>query len=180
MSRKGRRRETGCVWLAPAWFDAIRSHLCKASLWCVNQTLVWRWRDWHRCILLPLEFSFNTNFAQRLSFILERSSRSAQRHITKQIKVPREYAAHIPSPNEGAYQFKFCWARVFDQTNCRWEYFELEYLYRPNIWDIIKRTDFLRWNFKHGKSDTKTLLYKTFVRPVLDFASSIWDPHTGW
>lgn len=76
----------------------------------------------------PLEFSFNTNFAQRLSFILERSSRSAQRHITKQIKVPREYAAHIPSPNEGAYQFKFCWARVFDQTNCRWEYFELEYL----------------------------------------------------
>lgn len=36
---------------------------------------------------------------------------------------------------------------------------------------------FLRWNFALASADIKLVLYKTLVRPKLEYASSIWDPH---
>lgn len=38
---------------------------------------------------------------------------------------------------------------------------------------------YLRRNFSLAPTDLKLLLYKTLVRPKLEYASSIWDPHTN-
>ena len=36
---------------------------------------------------------------------------------------------------------------------------------------------FLRKNLKIGSIRTKNLAYKPLVRPILEYASSVWDPH---
>ena len=36
---------------------------------------------------------------------------------------------------------------------------------------------FLRHNFKNCTNDVKTATYTTMVRPVLDYASTVWYPH---
>ena len=36
---------------------------------------------------------------------------------------------------------------------------------------------FLRRNFKQCTKDVKAATYTTMVRPVLDYASTVWDPH---
>ena len=41
-----------------------------------------------------------------------------------------------------------------------------------------KTLGFLRWNMKIGNRKIKETAYKSLVRPVLEYASSIWDPHT--
>ena len=37
---------------------------------------------------------------------------------------------------------------------------------------------FLHRNFKCCNQNTKELLYKAYARPILEYASSAWDPHT--
>lgn len=37
---------------------------------------------------------------------------------------------------------------------------------------------FLRRNLKLGSLKTKDLAYKALVRPILEYASTVWDPHT--
>ena len=41
-----------------------------------------------------------------------------------------------------------------------------------------KTLGFLRRNIKISSRKIKETAYKTFVRPILEYASSIWDPHT--
>ena len=41
-----------------------------------------------------------------------------------------------------------------------------------------KTLGFLRRNLKIGSRKIKETAYKTFVRPILEYSSSIWDPHT--
>ena len=36
---------------------------------------------------------------------------------------------------------------------------------------------FLRRNFRQCTKEVKTATYSTIVRPVLDYASTVWDPH---
>ena len=36
---------------------------------------------------------------------------------------------------------------------------------------------FLRRNLRIGSIRTKNLAYKALVRPILEYASSVWDPH---
>lgn len=43
----------------------------------------------------------------------------------------------------------------------------------------MSKLGFLRRYMKHGSRETKLLLYKTLVRPMLEYASVIWDPHTS-
>ena len=38
--------------------------------------------------------------------------------------------------------------------------------------------DFLRRNLKISSSAVKESAYKAFVRPMLEYASSVWDPYT--
>ena len=42
-----------------------------------------------------------------------------------------------------------------------------------------KTLGFLRRNLKVGSISTKDLAYKTLVRPQLEYACEVWDPHTG-
>lgn len=44
----------------------------------------------------------------------------------------------------------------------------------------VNKLEFLHRNFKHGSLNTRLLLYKTFIRPILDYASNVWDPHTTY
>jgi len=37
---------------------------------------------------------------------------------------------------------------------------------------------FLRRNLRVGSTHIKEVAYKTFVRPILEYASTVWDPHT--
>ena len=37
---------------------------------------------------------------------------------------------------------------------------------------------FLKYNIKVHKHDLKSTAYKTFVRPQLEYASTVWSPHT--
>ena len=41
-----------------------------------------------------------------------------------------------------------------------------------------KTLGFLRRNLKIGSSKVKERAYKVFVRPILEYASTVWDPHT--
>ncbi len=41
-----------------------------------------------------------------------------------------------------------------------------------------KTLGFLRRNIKVSSRKIKSMAYKSFVRPVLEYASSIWDPYT--
>lgn len=43
--------------------------------------------------------------------------------------------------------------------------------------DANRMLGFLRRNFALASADIKLVLYKTLVRPKLEYASSIWDPH---
>ena len=38
---------------------------------------------------------------------------------------------------------------------------------------------FLKWNIKVYKQDLKSTAYKTLVRPQLEYASTVWSPHTA-
>ena len=40
-----------------------------------------------------------------------------------------------------------------------------------------KTLAFLRQNLKIGAIRTKQLTYKSLVRPLLEYASTVWDPH---
>ena len=40
-----------------------------------------------------------------------------------------------------------------------------------------KRLGFLRRNLKISNQNTKAMAYKSLVRPVMEYGSSIWDPH---
>jgi hypothetical protein len=42
-----------------------------------------------------------------------------------------------------------------------------------------KTLGFLRRNLKIGNKKTKETAYKTLVRPVLEYAASVWDPYTA-
>ena len=37
---------------------------------------------------------------------------------------------------------------------------------------------FLRQNLKTGSWKVKERAYKAMIRPILEYASSVWDPHT--
>ena len=37
----------------------------------------------------------------------------------------------------------------------------------------------LKRNLKHAPQRTKALAYKTITRPLLEYSSSVWDPHTA-
>lgn len=45
--------------------------------------------------------------------------------------------------------------------------------------DANRMLGFLRRNFALAPTDVKLVLYKTLVRPKLEYASSIWDPHVN-
>ena len=48
-----------------------------------------------------------------------------------------------------------------------------------NICSKANRTlGFLRRNLKVGSTKLKATAYKTLVRPILEYASTVWDPHT--
>ena len=48
-----------------------------------------------------------------------------------------------------------------------------------NIFTKANRTlGFLRRNLKSSPQDLKEAAYKTMVRPILEFGSSVWDPYT--
>ena len=32
-------------------------------------------------------------------------------------------------------------------------------------------------NFRHAPQDVNEMAYKRFVRPILEYASPVWDPH---
>ena len=42
----------------------------------------------------------------------------------------------------------------------------------------IKTINFIHRNFKECSQQVKDKLYKTYVRPSLEYCSSVWDPHT--
>ena len=54
--------------------------------------------------------------------------------------------------------------------------------WKPHINNICKRSNstlgFLRRNLRKCPPHIKTLAYKTYVRPSLEYSSSVWDPHT--
>ena len=41
-----------------------------------------------------------------------------------------------------------------------------------------KTLGFLRRNLKIGSQKVKDMAYKTFVRPILEYACTVWDPYT--
>lgn len=41
-----------------------------------------------------------------------------------------------------------------------------------------KKLCFLRHKLKHATKEIKTVAYKTYVRPILEYASVVWDPYT--
>ena len=48
-----------------------------------------------------------------------------------------------------------------------------------NVANKASRTlGFLLRNLKISSSAIKDRVYKTFVRPILEYASSVWDPYT--
>ena len=42
-----------------------------------------------------------------------------------------------------------------------------------------KTLGFLRRNLKIGNKKTKETAYKAFVRPILEYSATVWDPHTA-
>ena len=52
-----------------------------------------------------------------------------------------------------------------------------------NITNITKKANqtlgFLRRNLKAGSVSIKERAYKALVRPVLEYASPVWDPYTA-
>ena len=44
-------------------------------------------------------------------------------------------------------------------------------------WKANQTLGFLQRNFKHCTKEVKAATYTTMVRPVLDYASTVWDPH---
>ena len=43
----------------------------------------------------------------------------------------------------------------------------------------IKTLCFLRRNLKIGNKKTKETAYKAFVRPILEYSTTVWDPHSA-
>lgn len=42
----------------------------------------------------------------------------------------------------------------------------------------MKKLGFLRRSLGNATPELKILAYKTFIRPILEYASIVWDPHT--
>ena len=53
----------------------------------------------------------------------------------------------------------------------------------PRIDSVSKKANqtlgFLKWNIKVHNKDLKYIAYTTLVRPQLDYASTVWSPHTA-
>ena len=53
--------------------------------------------------------------------------------------------------------------------------------WRDHIDNITKKANsalgFLRRNLKVASTDLREKAYLTFVRPLLEYSSSVWDPH---
>ena len=53
--------------------------------------------------------------------------------------------------------------------------------WKPHIHNITKANSvraFLQRNLSNCPRPVKEQAYKTYVRPILEFASTVWDPHT--
>ena len=55
--------------------------------------------------------------------------------------------------------------------------------WNPHVDNVTKKANqtlaFLRRNIGMCSQDSKEQAYKTFVRPTLEYASTVWDPHTA-
>ena len=53
----------------------------------------------------------------------------------------------------------------------------------PHIDSVSKKANqtlgFLEWNIKVHNKDIKLITYTTLVRPQLEYASTVWSPHTA-
>ena len=54
--------------------------------------------------------------------------------------------------------------------------------WKPHIQSTCKKSNstlgFLRRNLRRCPANIKELAYKTYVRPILEYSSTVWDPHT--
>ena len=50
---------------------------------------------------------------------------------------------------------------------------------RPHMNKAQKTLNMLKKNLKQASTTVKSQAYKTIVRPQLEYASAIWDPHTA-
>ena len=54
--------------------------------------------------------------------------------------------------------------------------------WKPHIHNITKKANsvraFLQRNLSNCPCPVKEQAYKSYVRPILEYASTVWDPHT--
>ena len=91
-------------------------------------------------------------------------------HVTNKRKIVNsEYSIHGTSLRI-VNKAKYLWVTI--QKNLSW---------KPHINNICKKTNstrgFLQRNLRICPAAVKEQAYKTYVRPTLDFISTVWDPH---
>ena len=57
--------------------------------------------------------------------------------------------------------------------------FQLEYPHRPSHKKANSTRAFIQRNLNHCPRKTKYTCYSTLVRPLLEYACMVWDPHTA-
>lgn len=87
-------------------------------------------------------------------------------------KDPLKYSYKINSaPLEPVEQFKYLGVTI--SSNLSWS---------PHIKNMVsvasKRLWLIRHRLKHATTKTKLVAYTSLVRPLLEYADVIWDPHT--
>ena len=93
-------------------------------------------------------------------------------HVTRlKTPIPSKYILHN-TELESASAAKYLGVTILDDL--RWG------THVNNISKIANQTlGFLKWNIKLHKQDLKSTAYKTLVRPLLEYASTVWSPHTA-
>ena len=85
-------------------------------------------------------------------------------------------------PFEAKYSIHGQTLQTVDSTKYLGVYLNKSLNWKPHVDAITKRADkvcsFLDRNLKKCSAETKYMAYRSLVRPLLEYSSPVWDPHT--
>lgn len=90
-------------------------------------------------------------------------------------QAPRPSTSYILNNNHVEQVYFYKYLGIHLTTNLRWNDHINHILASAN-----RSLCFLKRNLKHAPAHLRTLAYTTLIRPKIEFASAIWDPHQAY
>ncbi|XP_072043590.1 uncharacterized protein [Amphiura filiformis] len=178
--------------LAETQFGFRKRRSCESQLLLTINDLAEGLRDKHQIDTILLDFSKAFDRVPHERLLQKLHHYGVRGHLHSWIRdfLTGVTDVHNKSPSRGrraawspvAYTIHGSALRTVDEAKYLGVTIHRNLSWKPHVSNISKKSNstlgFLRRNLRKCPPNIKEKAYKTYVRPTLEFASSVWDPHT--